>query len=58
MEEWLNKYADAFDDGFPMYQIGRTRTEDEVIDIIKECLSKKKDAYELGYCTDDLGVLY
>ena len=58
MDELFEEYADMFDDSFPMYQIARTRPEKETERIIKECLSKKRDAYELGYCTDDMDILY
>lgn len=34
------------------------RTEEEVIRIIDECISKDKDAYALGYVEDDDDVYY
>lgn len=49
MDEMLDKYAEMFDDGFPMIPLGWGRSESEIIDIIKECLDKGKDVYELGY---------
>lgn len=58
MMEYMKKYAEMFGDGFPMFQIGRSRTDEEIIEIIKECIEKRKDAYELGYVTDDPDVLY
>lgn len=58
MDELLRDYAEEFGEGFPMYQIGRTRTDEETMAIIKRCLDSKKDAYELGYCTDELDVYY
>lgn len=58
MDEWMEKYIDAFGEGFPMYQVGRGRTEEETIKIIRECIEKKKDAYELGYATDDNEIFY
>ena len=48
MGEWLKKYVEMFDDGFPMNPLGWGRSDDEIIEIIKECIEKKKDAYELG----------
>lgn len=48
LDEYLAKYIEAFDDGFPMYQLGRGRTDDEIVEIIKRCLKAGKDAYELG----------
>lgn len=58
MEKYLDKYYEKFGEALPTYQIARTRTEDEVIAIIKECISKGKDVYELGYCTLDDDVQY
>lgn len=61
MDELMDKlmeYAKKFDEGFPMYQLGRGRTDDEIIEIVNECLEKGKDAYELGLCTDDDDVYY
>lgn len=58
MDELLKAYAEEFGEGFPMYQIARTRTDAETEKIIKECLDLKQDAYELGYVTDDMDILY
>lgn len=58
MDELLAKYAEMFGDGFPTYQIALERSDTEVEEIIKECLEAGKDAYELGYCTDDMDVEY
>lgn len=58
IDEYLKKYAETFGEGFPMYQLGRTRSETEIISIIKRCLDEKKDAYELGLVTDDLDIEY
>ena len=57
-DDYLDKYFDRFGEALPMFQIARTRTDDEVIAIIKECISKGKDVYELGYCTLDEDVEY
>ena len=54
MEEWFDKYFDEFGEGFPMYQLGRCKPPEEIIKIIKECLEKKQDVYELGYIKDDV----
>ena len=53
LDEYLQKYIDAFGEGFPMYQLGRTRTESEIIEIIKRCLDVNKSAYKLGLVIDD-----
>lgn len=54
----LEEYINEFGEGFPMYQLGRGRTEEETIGIIDRCLKEKKDVYELGLITDDDDVLY
>lgn len=58
IDEKMMEYAKRFDDGFPMIPLGWGRTEQEVIEIIDECLKKGKDVYELGYVKDDLDVIY
>lgn len=58
MDELLRRYNERFGDAFPTFEIMRTRSDDEVIEIIKRCLAEDKDAYELGYVTDDLDVYY
>jgi len=58
MEKYLDKYYEKFGEALPTYQIAMTRTDDEVIAIIEECISKGKDVYELGYCTLDGDVQY
>lgn len=47
--EWINKYDDRFEGGFPTIPLAWGRSDPEIIDIIKECLDKGKDVYELGY---------
>lgn len=58
IDEWLQKYVDKFDEGFPMYQLGRTRTDEEVIQIIQRCLDEGKTAYDLGLVSDSLDDEY
>lgn len=58
MDEKLDAYAEKFGDGFPMMPLAWGRTDDEVIEIIDDCLSKGKDVYELGYVEDDDDVRY
>lgn len=58
IDEYLQKYVDRFDEGFPMYQLGRSRTEEEIIEIIKECLDSGQNAYDLGLVTDDEDIEY
>lgn len=57
-DELLGAYIDKFGEGFPTYQICRGRTIEESVEIIRECIAKEKDAYELGYCTLDEDVYY
>lgn len=58
IDEYLQKYVDTFNEGFPMYQLGRTRTDEEIIAIIERCLSENKTAYELGLVTDEEEIEY
>ena len=53
IDEYLKKYAERFGDRFPMYQLGRTRSDAEIVSIIKRCLSENKSAYDLGLVDDD-----
>jgi hypothetical protein len=57
LEKALNLYEDTFDDSFPMFPM-KGKKPDEIIEIINECVSKKKDVYELKYLTLDEDVLY
>lgn len=52
------KYRTMFGEGFPTYQVCRTRTDAECTAIILECLEKEKDAYELGYATTEEDIEY
>lgn len=58
MDEKLQEYAGKFGEGFPMMPVAWGRTEEEVIRIIDECISKDKDAYALGYVEEDDNVYY
>lgn len=58
VDEYLKEYAETFNEGFPMYQLGRNRTDDEVIELIKRCLSEHKSAYELGLVSEDDDIQY
>lgn len=58
MDEKLQEYADKFGEGFPMMPAAWGRTEEEVIRIIDECISKDKDAYALGYVEEDDNAYY
>ncbi len=58
LDDYLEKYLDHFGDKFPMIPLGMGRNDDEIIGIIKECLEKNKDVYELGLVEDDDNVVY
>ena len=61
MSENLIKYINAYDnqfDSFPTFQLVPGRSENQVIAIIKECLTKGKDVYELGYLVLDPNIIY
>ena len=56
MGEMLVLYQKTFGEGFPMIPLAWGRSDEEIVKIIKECLKKKKDVYELGYVQE--GVTY
>lgn len=58
MDKFLKEYRDRFGEGFPMIPLGWGRTEEETIELIKKCLNANKDAYEMGFLTEDGDVLY
>ena len=58
LQEKMKKYLETFYEGFPTYPLAWGRSDDEVIEIIDNCLRKKKDVYELGYVKDDDEVFY
>lgn len=58
IDEYLTEYAKKFGDGFPSFQLMRARSPEDTIEIIKDCIDKGKDAYELGYVTDEIEVEY
>ncbi len=53
LEKKLEQYAKIFDDGFPMYQLGRGRTDEEIVELIDTCIKENKDAYEMGWVKED-----
>ena len=58
LERALDAYIRKFDEGFPTYQYMRVHTPAETIAAIKRCVAVGKDAYSLGYVTDDEDVEY
>lgn len=57
MEKLMDKYLDLFGDGFPMFQM-QSKTEEEIKAILERCIKEKKDAYDLGYVSDDADIFY
>jgi hypothetical protein len=58
MDELLDKYVDIFGDAFPTFELMQTMSDSEVMEAIKRCLEEGKDAYALGYVSDDLDIQY
>lgn len=58
LEEKLKKYAKKFGDGFPMIPLAWGRTDEEIIGLIDKCLAAGKDAYEMGFVSDDDDINY
>lgn len=54
----FDKYLEKFGEAFPMIPMAWGRTQEEISDIIKECLEKNKTVYDLGYITDKEEVIY
>lgn len=53
LDDYLMLYLEKFGEGFSMYQLGRGKSNSEIIDIIKDCLEKNADVYEAGYLAED-----
>ena len=51
--KWMDKYLETFGEGFPTFQLMRSRTEQDGIDLIKHCLDVGKDVYQLGLVNVD-----
>lgn len=54
----MEDYERVFSDNFPADPLVVSRPPEEVISIIRECLDKKKDVYELGYLSLDENIMY
>lgn len=55
--EYMDKYAEAFDDGFPLSMFAN-KSPKECVRIIKTCLKENKDVYDLGILKLDLDIMY
>ena len=47
-ERALKKYDDHFEEPFPTIPLCWGRTDEEVIEMISQCLAEDKDVYEMG----------
>lgn len=56
-EKALNTYKKTFNDDFPTFQMSAYGPE-EMMEIINECVKKKKDVYQLNYLVLDDSVQY
>ena len=50
----MKSYYRAFGDTFPSYP----NPPENAVEIIRDCLQKKKDVYELGYLSLDDNIIY
>ena len=58
LDSILMKYTERFGEGFPTFQLFRGRSEEECSELVRLCLERGKDAYEMGLVTDDPDILY
>lgn len=56
LQESIGLYEKTFKDSFPTIPFS-SQKEEKVIEIIRECLEKKKDVYDLGYLSLE-GIQY
>ena len=47
-------YEKLFNSTFPTIPLAETREDNEIIDIINECIEENKDVYDLGYLSHDV----
>ena len=58
LDALMMEYAKRFGEGFPSFQLLRSRTTEEGIEIVQRCLDEGKTAYDLGLLEDDPDVKY
>ena len=58
LDKMLEKYREKFGEGFPTFQIGRGKSDEELSDIVQGCIDRGKDAYDSGLVADDEDTLY
>lgn len=56
LDKALNLYEKTFDDSFPTIPLMMENSDEKVIEIITNCISNKKDVYDMGYLS--LNVYY
>lgn len=56
LDKALNLYEKTFDDSFPTIPLIMENSDEKVIEIINNCISNKKDVYDMGYLS--LNVYY
>ena len=52
LQKALEAYKKAFNDDFPTIPF-ESQEDEEIIDIIDECIEENKDVYDLGYLSLD-----
>ena len=55
LDELLIEYAESFGENFPTFSLEGSMTENEMISVIKKCISEKQP-YQIN--ADDRGVYY
>lgn len=52
IEKELELYRKTFDDNFPTFAFS-AKSPEEMAEIIRKCVKKKKDVYDMGYISLD-----
>lgn len=52
LQKALERYKEKFNDYFPTIPF-ESQEDEEIIDIIDECIEENKDVYDLGYLSLD-----
>lgn len=52
LQKELERYKEKFNDDFPTIPF-ESQEDEEIIDIIDECIEENKDVYDLGYLSLD-----
>ena len=58
LDEKIMEYVKMFDNSFPMIPLAWGRSDEEVVEIIDDCLKHKKDVYKMGYLKEEDGIKY